>query len=122
MSESWTWWTSGSLFRTPSSSAVSQLCGGGVPGCEDGLGLCGGGGCGGTRGNAGGDEGAAELGEHVFEGGFGLGGIPGLGGAAGGDVGGVVAVAGVPGDDQGVGQQGEGDGAGYGGRGAGAGF
>src|SRR5580692_7242382 len=54
---------------------------------------------------------AAELGEHVLEGGFGLGAVPGLGVAAGGDGGGVVAVAGVPDDDQGVQEQGERDGA-----------
>jgi hypothetical protein len=67
--------------------------------------------CVGTLGNAGGDQDAAELGEHVLEGGFGLGVVPGLGVAAGGDAGGVVAVPGVPGDDQGAGEQGERDGA-----------
>jgi len=65
--------------------------------------------CGGTLGNAGGDQDAAELGEHVLEGGFGLGGVPGLGVPAGGDAGRVVAVPGVPGDDQGAGEQGERD-------------
>ena len=71
-------------------------------------------GCGvraGTLGNAGRDEDAAELGEHVFEGGLGLGAVPGLGVAAGGDPGWAVAVPGVPGDDQGAGEQGERDGA-----------
>jgi hypothetical protein len=77
------------------------LCGGGVPCGQDGLGLLGGGLCCGTRGNPGGDHGAAELGEHVLEGGFGLGGGPGLAGAAGGDDVPVVAVPGVPDDDQG---------------------
>ena len=77
---------------------------------------------GGTPGNAGGDEDAAELGEHVLEGGFGLGVVPGLGAAAGGGAGVVVAVPGVPGDDQGVGEQGERDGALDGAAGAVAGF
>ena len=67
--------------------------------------------CAGTLGNAGGDQDAAELGEHVFEGGFGLGVVPGLGVAAGGGAGPVVAVPGVPDDDQGAGEQGERDGA-----------
>jgi hypothetical protein len=67
--------------------------------------------CGGTLGNAGGDQDAAELGEHVLEGGFGLGGVPGLGVAAGGGAGAVVAVPGVPYDDQCVDEQGERDGA-----------
>src|SRR3984957_1837877 len=90
---------------------VSQLCGCCVPCCQDGFGLLGCGVCAGTLGNAGGDQDAAELGEHVLEGGFGLGVVPGLGVAAGGDAGPVVAVAGVPGDDQGAGEQGERDGA-----------
>ena len=72
------------------------------PGCEDGEDLFGGGLSWGTAGNAGADQDAAQLGEHVFEGGLGLGAVPGLGGAAGGDVGRVVAVPGVPDDDQGV--------------------
>src|SRR5262249_15428591 len=59
-------------------ASVSQLCGCCVPGCEHLLGLFGGGVRGGTRGNSGGDHGAAQLGEHVFEGGLGLGVIPGL--------------------------------------------
>jgi hypothetical protein len=67
--------------------------------------------CAGTLGNSGGDKGAAELGEHVFEGWFGLGVIPGLCAAAGVDAGRGVAVPGVPGDDQGAGEQGERDGA-----------
>ena len=81
-------------------SRVSQLCGGCVPGCQDGFGLLWGGVCPGTLGNSGGDEDAAELGEHVLEGGFGLGVVPGLGVAAGGGAGVVVAVPGVPGDDR----------------------
>jgi hypothetical protein len=67
--------------------------------------------CSGTLGNAGGDQDAAELGEHVLEGGLCLGGVPGLGVAAGGDAGRAVAVPGVSGDDQGVDEQGERDGA-----------
>ena len=66
---------------------------------------------GGTLGNAGGYQDAAELGEHVLEGGFGLGVVPGLGVVAGGDAGLVVAVPGVSDDDQGAGEQGERDGA-----------
>ena len=92
-------------------AGVSQLRGCCVPCCQDGFGLLGGGVCAGTLGNAGGDQGAAELGEHVFEGGFGLGVVPGLGVAAGGGAGPVVAVPGVPDDDQGAGEQGERDGA-----------
>src|SRR5271166_4998939 len=49
-----------------------------------------------------GDEGAAELGEHVFEGGFGLVVVPGLGGVAAGEVVGVVAGQRVPDDHQGL--------------------
>jgi hypothetical protein len=64
----------------------------------------------GTAGNPGADQDPAELGEHVLEGGLGRGGIPGLGGAAAGDAGRVVAVAGVPDDDQGMHEQGERDG------------
>jgi len=64
-----------------------------------------------SAGNPGGDQDPAELDEHVLEGGLGLGAVPGLGGAAVVDVGGVVAVPGVPADDQRVHQQGEGDGA-----------
>jgi hypothetical protein len=59
-----------------------QLCGGGVPDCFD---LFGFGVSWGTAGNAGGDHGAAELGEQVREGGLALGGVPGFGGAAVGD-------------------------------------
>jgi hypothetical protein len=93
-----------------------------VPGCQDGRDLFGFGVSWGTAGNAGGDQDPAELGEHVLEGGPGLGGVPGFGGAAGGDAGGVVAVAGVPGDDQGVDEQGERDGALDGAAGPGAGL
>src|SRR5262249_26872438 len=64
---------------------LSQLCSGCVPGCQYLLGLLGGGVCAGTRGNAGGDRGAAQLGEHVLEGGLGLGCVPGLVVAAGGE-------------------------------------
>ena len=67
--------------------------------------------CSGTLGNPGSDQDAPELGKHVLEGGFGLGGIPGLGVAAGGGAGAVVAVPGVPDDDQGGSEQGERDGA-----------
>ena len=67
--------------------------------------------CAGTRGNAGGDHGAAKLGEHVLEGGLGLGGVPGLVVAAGGDGVPGVAVPGVPGDDEGADDQCERDGA-----------
>jgi hypothetical protein len=84
-------------------SGLSQLCGCCVPGCQDGFGLLGCGLGGGTLGNAGGYQDAAELGEHVLEGGFGLGVVPGLGV--------VVVVPGVPDDDQGAGEQGERDGA-----------
>src|SRR5689334_10590156 len=95
----------------PGCPGVSQLCGGGVPGCQDGGDLPGSGVSCRTAGNAGADQDPAELGEHVLEGGLGLAGVPGLGGAAGGDAGRVVAVPGVPGDDQGVDEQGERDGA-----------
>ena len=64
----------------------------------------------GTAGNPGADQDPAELGEHVLEGELGLGGIPELGGAATGDARRVVAVAGVPDDDQGMHEQGERDG------------
>src|SRR6266704_37516 len=92
-------------------TGLSQLCGCCVPGCQHLLGLLGGWGCAGTRGNAGGDHGAAQLGEHVLEGGLGLGGIPGLVVAAGGDGVPGMAVPGVPGDDEGGDDQGERDGA-----------
>jgi hypothetical protein len=95
------------LYRT----GVSQLCGGGVPGCQDGGDLFGSGVSGGTAGNAGADQDPAELGEHVLEGGLGLGPVPGFGGAAAGDAGRVVAVPGVPHHDQGADEQGERDGA-----------
>jgi hypothetical protein len=52
--------------------------------------------CGGTLGNARGDQEAAELGEHVLEGGLGLGGVPGLGVAAGGDAGRAAVLAELP--------------------------
>src|SRR6185437_7934289 len=100
----------------------SGLCGCCVPGCQDGFGLLGCGLCWGTGGNAGADEDVAEVGEHVLEGGLGLGGVPGLGVAAGGDTGRVVAVPGVPGDDQGGDEQGERDGPLDGGAGAVAGL
>ena len=54
-------------------------------------------------GKPGGDEGPAELDEHVLEGRLDLGPVPGLAGAAVVDVGRVVAVPGVPDDDQGAG-------------------
>ena len=53
----------------------------------------------------------AQLDEHVLEGRLGLGPVPGLGGAAVIGVGRVVAVAGVPDDDQGGHEQRERDGA-----------
>lgn len=59
-------------------------------------GICGVGLSCGNAGNSGGDEGAAEFGEHVFERGFGLLVVPGLRGVPAGDVVGVVAVEGVP--------------------------
>jgi len=90
---------------------LSYLCGGCVPGCQHLLGLLGGGVCAGTRGNSGGDHGAAQLGEHVLEGGLGLGCVPGLVVAAGGEGVPGVAVPGVPGDDEGADDQGERDGA-----------
>jgi hypothetical protein len=93
-----------------------------VPGCQDGGDLFGFGVSCGTAGNAGADQDPAEPGEHVLEGGPGLGGVPGFGGAAGGDAGGVVSVAGVPDDDEGVDQQGERDGALDGAAGPGAGL
>src|SRR5215470_1944132 len=92
-------------------TGVSQLCGCCVPGCQYLLGLLGGGVCAGTRGNSGGDHGAAQLGEHVLEGGLGLGCVPGLVVAAGGEGVPGVAVPGVPGDDEGGHDQGERDGA-----------
>ena len=48
------------------------------------------------------DKCSAELGEHVFEGGFVLVGVPGLVAAAAGEVVGVVAVQRVPDDDEAV--------------------
>jgi hypothetical protein len=93
-----------------------------LPCCQDGFGLLGCGTCGGTLGNARGDQDAAELGEHVLDGGLGLGGVPGLGMAAGGDAGRAVTVPGVPDDDQGVDEQGERDGALGGAAGAAAGL
>src|SRR6185437_13199655 len=60
--------------RLPVRSGVSQLCGGGVPGCEDGGDLLGFGVSCRTAGNAGADHDPAEPGEHVLEGGPGLGG------------------------------------------------
>lgn len=66
-----------------------------MPRCQDGFGWLGCEVCAGTLGNAGGDQDTAELGEHVFEGGLGLGVVPGLGTAAGGDAGRAVAVLGV---------------------------
>src|SRR5574337_1594179 len=55
-----------------------------------------------SRGKSGGDEGAAELGEHVFEGGFGPLVVPGFGGVAAGEVVGMVAGHRVPDDHQGL--------------------
>ena len=64
-----------------------------------------------TAGKSGGDQDPAKLDEHVLEGRLGLGAVPGLGGAAVIDVSRVMAVPGVPQDDQGVHEQGERDGA-----------
>jgi hypothetical protein len=50
---------------------------------------------------SGGDEDAAELGEHVCGRWLGLGGVPGCAGAVIGDVGGVVPGGGVPGGGDG---------------------
>ena len=71
-------------------------------------------GCGWSGGlweKSGGDELAAEGGEHVEGGGFGFGAVPGCGGSAVCGVGGGVAVQGVPEDQQGVAEQPEHDGA-----------
>jgi len=57
------------------------------------------------------DDGLAQLEDHVFERGFGLGPVPGLGGGPVGDVGGVVPVQGVPGDDHRLDDHAERDGA-----------
>src|SRR4029077_13231563 len=57
--------------------------------------------CGNTR-NSRCDKGSAELGDHVLEGWGGLGGVPGLLVAAAGEVVAVVAVQGVPDDDEAV--------------------
>src|SRR5215475_2374495 len=102
----WPWQGAGSY-----GAGVSQLCGCCVPGSQYLLGLLGGGVCAGSRGNSGGDHGAAELGEHVLEGGLGLGCVPGLVVAAGGEGVPGAAVPGVPGDDEGGDDQGERDGA-----------
>jgi len=59
----------------------------------------------------GGDEDAAELGEHVGGGRLGLGGVPGRAGAVIGDVGGVVPGGGVPGGGDGLAGELERDGA-----------
>lgn len=57
------------------------------------------------------DDRAGELGEHVVEAGLGLAGVPGGAAAVVGDNLLVVAVLGVPDDDQAVGDQAEGQGA-----------
>ena len=57
-----------------------------------------------------GEELAAEPGEHVGGAGLGLGGVPRQQHAAPGDVGGIVGVAGVPADQQGLHQESERDG------------
>src|SRR5262249_33566358 len=70
------------------------------PGQADGLDFCWGGLVGVSGSESGGDEDAAELGEHVGGGGVGLGAVPGSACAGGGDVVGVVACGGVPADRQ----------------------
>ena len=62
----------------------------------------------------GGDDGSAELGEHVGERGLGLGGVLGLAFALGGEVGRVVAVQGVSDDGDRVAAQAEPNGAAHG--------
>lgn len=65
-------------------------------------------GCGWSGGGgqkSGGDDLVAECGEHVQGGGFGLGPVPRRGGPAMCGVGGGVAVAGVPDDEQAVAEQ-----------------
>ena len=56
------------------------------------------------------EELAAEPGDHVSDGGFGLGAVPRAQEAAPGDVGGVVAGAGVPADQQRLDEEPERDG------------
>ena len=65
----------------------------------------------GNSGNLCCDKGSAEFGEHVFERGLVLVPVPGLCAAAGVEVVGVVAVQGVPDDDEAVDDESEGDGA-----------
>src|SRR6266511_3505764 len=89
---------------------VSLLCRWVLPGQPDGLDFFQGGVFGLSGPKSGGDEDAAELGEHVCGGGVGLGAVPGPAGAVGGDVVGVVAGGGVPADRQGQAGQAEGDG------------
>src|SRR6266566_3277598 len=96
-------------FRRYSNTGVSRLCGCCGPCCQDVLSFLGCGWCAAGPGNPGGDHDAAELGEHVLEGGLGFGGVPRLGRAAAGNVGVVVTVPGVPDHDQRAGQHGERD-------------
>src|SRR6266540_3860586 len=79
---------------------VSLLCRWVLPGQADGLDFCLGRLFGSSGSKSGGDEDAAELGEHVGGGGVGLGAVPGPVGAVGGDVVGLVAGGGVPADRQ----------------------
>ncbi len=76
-------------------SQVSLLCRWVLPGQPDGLEFCQGRLFGASEPKSGGDEDAAELGEHVGGGGVGLGAVPGPAGAVGGDVVGLVAGGGV---------------------------
>src|SRR5260221_7165910 len=79
---------------------VSELGGGGVAGPGVVLDLIVWGVAWADGGNSGLEELAAELGEHVGDGGFTLGAVPRAEQAALADVGGVVAEAGVPADQQ----------------------
>src|SRR6266540_1534189 len=72
-------------------SQVSLLCRWVLPGQADGLDFCQGRLFGPSGSKSGGDEDAAELGEHVGGGWVGLGAVPGPAGAVGGDVVGLVA-------------------------------
>ncbi|TFV53961.1 hypothetical protein E4P41_20325, partial [Geodermatophilus sp. DF01-2] len=75
---------------------------GGGPGGEDGANFGVGGRDGRGRGKARCDGRLAQGGVHVGVGRFGLGGVPGGGGADGGEVAGRVAVVGVPEHDEGL--------------------
>ncbi|WP_239313739.1 hypothetical protein, partial [Frankia sp. Cj3] len=55
-----------------------------------------------NRGKSGCDQGSAQLDDHVFEGWFGLAALPRLSEPAGEHVLGLLAVQGIPDDDQGL--------------------